>query len=126
MPSDLVPGGQGLVTPQRVEYVLLHVSDLERALAYYRVLYGKERRAAGEQRQFSRSAMARDCCWTGLVRVRQRPAAHHALRHPCQGVRPCRDARRHRYARWHGRGRDEGKVLRLRDVDGIELDLVPG
>ncbi len=42
LPSDLVPGGQGLVTPLRVDNVLLHVSDLERALAYYRILYGKE------------------------------------------------------------------------------------
>jgi catechol 2,3-dioxygenase-like lactoylglutathione lyase family enzyme len=42
VPSDLVPSGQGLVTPLRVDNVLLQVSDLERALAYYRILYGNE------------------------------------------------------------------------------------
>lgn len=41
-PSDLAPGGQGLVTPIRVDHVLLQVSDLERAVAYYRILYGME------------------------------------------------------------------------------------
>ena len=42
VPSDLVPSGQGLVTPLRVDNVLLQVSDLERALVYYRILYGNE------------------------------------------------------------------------------------
>ena len=42
IPSDLVPGGQGLVTPLRVDHVLLQVSDLELAVSYYRILYGME------------------------------------------------------------------------------------
>ena len=42
VPSDLVAAGQGLVTPLRVDNVLLQVSDLDRALAYYRILYGNE------------------------------------------------------------------------------------
>jgi catechol 2,3-dioxygenase-like lactoylglutathione lyase family enzyme len=42
VPSDLVPAGQGLVTPLRVDNVLLQVSDIERALVYYRILYGNE------------------------------------------------------------------------------------
>jgi catechol 2,3-dioxygenase-like lactoylglutathione lyase family enzyme len=42
VPSDLVPGGQGLVTPLRVDNVLVMVSNMDKALAYYRVLYGKE------------------------------------------------------------------------------------
>ena len=39
-PSQLVPWHQGLVTPHGVQSVLLRVRDLERALAWYGVLYG--------------------------------------------------------------------------------------
>lgn len=39
-PSDLVPWHQGLVTPHGVQSVLLRVRDLERALAWYGVMYG--------------------------------------------------------------------------------------
>jgi catechol 2,3-dioxygenase-like lactoylglutathione lyase family enzyme len=39
-PSQLVPWHQGLVTPHGVQTVLLRVSNLERALAWYGVLYG--------------------------------------------------------------------------------------
>jgi len=42
LPSDLVVGGQGLVSPIKVDNVLLQVSDIDRALAYYRLLYGNE------------------------------------------------------------------------------------
>jgi hypothetical protein len=39
-PSQLVPWHQGLVTPHGVQSVLLRVSNIERALAWYSVLYG--------------------------------------------------------------------------------------
>jgi predicted enzyme related to lactoylglutathione lyase len=39
-PSQLVPWHQGLVTPHGVQSVLLRVRDLERALAWYGVMYG--------------------------------------------------------------------------------------
>ncbi len=42
VPSALVAGGQGLLTPLGVDHVLLNVTDLERALVYYRILYGAE------------------------------------------------------------------------------------
>jgi catechol 2,3-dioxygenase-like lactoylglutathione lyase family enzyme len=38
--SPLPVEGEGLVTPQGVDHVLLQVSNLERSLAYYRALYG--------------------------------------------------------------------------------------
>ena len=41
-PSDLVPPQQGLVMPLRVDNVLVQVSSLDKALTYYRLLYGKE------------------------------------------------------------------------------------
>lgn len=40
VPSDLVVPRQGLVTPRGVDHVVLHVSDLERAVQYYEILYG--------------------------------------------------------------------------------------
>jgi catechol 2,3-dioxygenase-like lactoylglutathione lyase family enzyme len=40
-PSELVPWHQGLVTPHGVQTVLLRVRDLERALAWYGILYGQ-------------------------------------------------------------------------------------
>jgi catechol 2,3-dioxygenase-like lactoylglutathione lyase family enzyme len=40
-PSQLVPWHQGLVTPHGVQSVLLRVRDLEKALAWYGILYGK-------------------------------------------------------------------------------------
>ncbi|MEO6186838.1 MAG: VOC family protein, partial [Steroidobacteraceae bacterium] len=45
VPSDLVPALQGMITPERVDSALLRVSNLKKALRYYRTLYGKERRS---------------------------------------------------------------------------------
>jgi catechol 2,3-dioxygenase-like lactoylglutathione lyase family enzyme len=42
VPSDLVEPNKGLVTPLGVDHVLLHVSDLEKGVQFYRILYGKE------------------------------------------------------------------------------------
>lgn len=39
-PSDLVPWHQGMVTPHGVQSMLVRVSNLERALDWYSVLYG--------------------------------------------------------------------------------------
>jgi catechol 2,3-dioxygenase-like lactoylglutathione lyase family enzyme len=39
-PADLVPWREGLVKPRRLDHVLLQVSDLERAVQYYEILYG--------------------------------------------------------------------------------------
>ena len=39
-PSELVPWHQGLVKPHGVDHCVLRVSDLERALAWYSILYG--------------------------------------------------------------------------------------
>ena len=40
-PSQLVPWHQGLVTPHGVHSVLLRVRDLEKALAWYGIMYGQ-------------------------------------------------------------------------------------
>jgi predicted enzyme related to lactoylglutathione lyase len=41
VPSDLVEHGKGLVTPRGVDHVVLHVSNLEKGVEFYQILYGK-------------------------------------------------------------------------------------
>jgi hypothetical protein len=125
VPSDLVTGGQGLVVPQRVDSALLNVSDLKRAVAYYRVLYGKESKSSGKSAVFSfkngsRLLLEQASYVYGKAQTR---IARYGIR-----VSPF-----DRAAVAKGIGAlggtvvsDDGKVLRLRDVDGIELDLVTG
>ena len=58
VPSDLVPGRQGLVVPHGVNHVLLHVSDLEKAVSYYNILYGPETRRENGRVYFDFAASA--------------------------------------------------------------------
>lgn len=123
VPSDLVPGGQGMVTPLRVDHALLNVSDLKRAVAYYRVLYGKESRHSGTSAVFSfrngsRLLLEQASYVYGKAQTR---IARYGIR-----VMPFdRAAVAKGIADLGGKVvSDDGKVLRLRDVDGIELDLV--
>jgi catechol 2,3-dioxygenase-like lactoylglutathione lyase family enzyme len=53
VPSDLVAPNQGLVTPLRVDSALVQVNDLDRALAWYRLLYGREQRRNRERATFA-------------------------------------------------------------------------
>jgi predicted enzyme related to lactoylglutathione lyase len=39
-PSDLVEWRKGLVTPQGIDHMLLHVSNLEKGVQFYQILYG--------------------------------------------------------------------------------------
>jgi catechol 2,3-dioxygenase-like lactoylglutathione lyase family enzyme len=125
VPSDLVPGGQGLVTPLRVDSAQLIVSDLKRAVAYYRVLYGKESKLSGKNAVFSfkngshllleQATYVYGKAQTRIERygIRVNPFDRAAV---AKGI-----------AALGGTVvSDDGKVLRLRDVDGIELDLVSG
>jgi catechol 2,3-dioxygenase-like lactoylglutathione lyase family enzyme len=123
VPSDLVPSQQGLITPQRVNSALLRVSELPKALAYYRILYGKESRSDAHSAQFNfrngsqlqleeisyayGQGTPRISRFGILVKPFDRAAAAAAI------------------ATLGGKlVQDDGKVLRLQDVDGIELDLV--
>lgn len=123
VPSDLVPGGQGLVTPLRVDNVLVYVSDLERALAYYRILYGAESSrddsaavftfANGSRLLLQQTRYEYGMAQTRIarfgIRVEAFDSAAVAAAIPALGGTLV-DA-------------TEG-VLRLRDADGIELELV--
>lgn len=123
VPSDLVPAGQGLVTPLRVEHTLLKVSNLERALEFYRILYGKEARRTRDSAAFeftngSRLLLEATGYAYGNSRAR---IARFGIR-----VRPFdRAAVKAQIPVLGGTVvADDGTALRLRDVDGIELELV--
>jgi catechol 2,3-dioxygenase-like lactoylglutathione lyase family enzyme len=123
VPASFVPPLQGLVTPLRVDHVVLHVSQLDRALAYYRILYGREKSRSGDTATF---------------------AFANGSRLELQGARYVYGAAKPRIARFgilvepFDRAAvaagiaalggtvllNEGKVLRLRDADGIEIELV--
>ncbi|MFO1504543.1 MAG: VOC family protein [Steroidobacteraceae bacterium] len=125
VPSDLVPGGQGLVVPQRVDSAWLIVSNLKKAVEYYRVLYGKESRLSGSNAVFSfrngsRLLLEQATYSYGKAQTR---IARYGIR-----VAPFdRAAVAKGIAAIGGTVvSDDGKVLRLRDVDGIELELVTG
>lgn len=51
-PNQLVPWHQGLVTPHGLQSVLLRVSDMERALAWYGILYGAHQWAPDRSRAY--------------------------------------------------------------------------
>jgi catechol 2,3-dioxygenase-like lactoylglutathione lyase family enzyme len=123
VPASLVPPQQGLVTPLRADHVVVLVSNLDRALEYYRILYGRESRKEADRATFtftngSRLVLesAKYVYGVGKPRITRfgilvEPfdiaavtAGITALGGTVVG--------------------GEGKTLRLRDVDGIELELV--
>jgi catechol 2,3-dioxygenase-like lactoylglutathione lyase family enzyme len=125
VPSELVPPEQGLVTPQRVDYTLLKVSDLKKALQYYRILYGKEskRDAHGATFTFhngSRLLLEETAYVYGTAQVRIARF----------GIRVAAFDRAAAAAGIVALGgkvvQDDGRALRLQDIDGIELDLISG
>lgn len=125
VPSDLVPAMQGVVTPERVDSVLVRVSNLKRALEYYRILYGKERRSDARHAEFafrngSRLLLEEISYVYGQGQVQ---IARFGLR-----VKPFdRAGAAEAIARLGGKVLgDDGRTLRLKDVDGIELELVTG
>jgi len=123
VPSDLVPSQQGLVVPQRVDSVLVRVSNLDKALQFYRTLYGKEasRNAGSAQFNFRNGSRlmleqvsyvydgggpVRIARYGVLVKPFDRAAVAAAI--PQLGGKVVKD---------------DGKVLRLTDADRIELEL---
>jgi len=123
VPSDLVPAQQGLVTPLRVDHVIVQVSQLDSALAYYRILYGPE---SGRDRDSATFAFpngsrlvlesARYVYGAGKPRITRfgilvEPFDHAAA---TAGI----------VALGGTVLSNQNKALRLRDVDGIELELI--
>ena len=122
VPSDLVESNKGLVRPKGVDHVLLHVSDLDKAVQFYRILYGKE---ASRQKNPDRIWFQIGDTRLGLEQAPagQKPRIAHF------GVKV---AAFDRAAVVAGLGKlgaevipspDEPDVVRFRDRDGIPLEL---
>lgn len=125
VPSDLVPGGQGLVSPLRVDNVLVHVSDLERALAYYRILYGAESSRDGSNAVFAFANGSR--LLLQQTRYEYGAAQTRIARYGIRVEAFDRNAVEAGIVALGGTVVDSPEgVLRLRDTDGIELELVFG
>jgi catechol 2,3-dioxygenase-like lactoylglutathione lyase family enzyme len=114
------------VVPQRVDSVLVRVSNLDKALTFYRTLYGKEASRNGGAAQFSFRNGSR-------LLLEQ-------VNYTYDGGGPVRIARFGILVKPFDRAavaaaipqlggklvKDDGKVLRLTDADGIELELATG
>lgn len=126
-PSDIVPGGQGLVTPVKVDNVLLQVSDIDKALAYYRILYGKESsRDANGRVTFAFANGSRL-----LLEPTQYVYGQAETRIARFGIRVeafDRKAVSERITSLGGKvlEAETASVLRFSDVDGNVVELVPG
>lgn len=125
VPSDLVASMQGLVTPQRVDHVIVQVANLDRALAFYRSLYGRESKRERERATFTfRNGTRLTLEAAKYVYGQARPRiVRFGIR-----VAPFDSAAVEAGIAALGGTvvGTEGKSLRLRDADGIELELVPG
>jgi len=127
MPSDLVPGGQGLVIPRGIDHMLLQVSDLERAVQYYNILYGPETRRDANGRvyfEFPASSTSLQ-----LEQSRYEYGLTPKIAHFCIKVAPFdRAAVSAGITALGGTvlpSPDEPEVLRFRDIDGITAELKP-
>ena len=122
VPSDLVEPNKGLVTPKGVDHVLLHVSDVEKAVQFYRILYGKE---ASRQKNPDRVWFQIGDTRLGLEQVPsgQKPRIAHF------GVKVASLDRQAVAAGLRTLGAevvaspDEPDVVRFRDRDGISVEL---
>jgi catechol 2,3-dioxygenase-like lactoylglutathione lyase family enzyme len=125
VPSDFVPGGQGLVTPIKVDHVIVQVGDLDRAVAWYRLLYGREKKRNRSGATFA----FRNGSYLELQQTRYvyGEAKSRISRFGLRTAPFDRAAVEKGIVALGGTviGGERGSV-RLRDVDGTELELVPG
>lgn len=123
VPSTLVPAHQGLVTPLRMDHVVLQVSQLERALAYYRILYGPESARDGDRATFTfpnGTRLVLESTRYAYGESQPRIARYGILVEPFD-----RAATATGIAALGGTVvSNAGNTLRLRDIDGIELEIV--
>jgi len=122
VPSDLVAPKKGLVTPTGVDHVLLHVADLERGARFYRILYGKE---AARERSPERIWFQIGDTRLGLEQAQpgQKPHIEHFGVKVSPFDRAIVTAALTRLGATVAASPDEPGVLRLRDLDGISLEL---
>jgi len=125
IPSDLAPANQGLVVPHGVDHVLLHVSDLDQAVKYYNILYGPE---TTRDLQTGRVVFAFPASDTRLILEQATYEYGDKPRIASFGIKvDAFDSRKVQDALQALGGEvlnaDAG-ILRLKDPDGITLELV--
>ncbi len=127
-PSDLVPHGQGLVKPIGVDHVLLSVSNLDRAVEYYTLLYGPPAR---EDVALGRVFFDFPASNTFLM-LEQKPYVYGKapdIEHFCIKVEPFDQGQVVALLEQLGAtllpSPDEPGVLRFRDLDNIIVELQP-
>ena len=124
VPSPLPIDGEGLVTPIGVDHVLLHVSDLERSLPYYRLVYGAQ--AEGPRNEDGR-------VWFRLERntrigllkapAGETPRIAHVAIKVAAFDRGAVTARLRQLGATVVPSPEEPDVLRFLDIDGIAIEL---
>jgi len=124
VPSPLPIDGEGGVTPIGVDHVLLHVSDLERSLPYYRLVYGAQ--AEGPRSEDGR-------VWFRLERntrigllktpAGQTPRIAHVAIKVAAFDRGAITARLRQLGATVVPSPEEPDVLRFLDIDGIAVEL---
>jgi catechol 2,3-dioxygenase-like lactoylglutathione lyase family enzyme len=122
VPSDLVEPNKGLVTPKGVDHVLLHVSDLEKGVRFYRILYGKEASRQGSpERIWFQIGDTR----LGLQQAQsgQKPHIAHFAVKVAAFDRDALVAGLRKLGAEVVPSPDEAEVVRFRDPDGISVEL---
>jgi catechol 2,3-dioxygenase-like lactoylglutathione lyase family enzyme len=125
VPSDLVESRKGLVTPTGVDHVLLHVSDLQKGVQFYRILYGKEAsREPNPERVWFQIGDTR----LGLQQAAagQKPHIAHFAVKVAPFDRAAVSAALTKLGAPVVASPDERNVLRLQDLDGISFELIAG
>lgn len=124
VPSDLVEPNKGLLTPKGVDHVLLKVSDMNQALKFYRILYGKE---AGHDKKTGRAWFHIGDTRIGLQQAEYKFGDKPRIEHFCIKVAPFEHNAVTAGLKKLGAeiiaSPDEPDVLRFRDVDGITVEV---
>jgi catechol 2,3-dioxygenase-like lactoylglutathione lyase family enzyme len=122
VPSDLVEPNKGLVTPKGVDHVLLHVADLDKAVQFYRILYGKE---AIRQKSPERAWFQIGDTRLGLEKAQagQKPHIAHFAVKVAAFNRDTVVAGLRKLGAEVVASPDEADVVRFRDVDGISVEV---
>jgi catechol 2,3-dioxygenase-like lactoylglutathione lyase family enzyme len=127
VPSNDVPAGQGIVTPLRVDHAVVHVGDLDRALAWYRVLYGREQKKSRGRATFAfRNGTRLELEQTRYAYGEARPRIARFGIRVAPFDRAATEAGIVALGGTVDAKASSAGVLRLRDADGIELELVSG
>lgn len=124
VPSDLAEPNKGLLTPKGVDHALLRVSNLTKALEFYRVLYGKEKT---HDRKTGRTWFHIGDTRLGLEEVEYQFGDHPRIAHFCVKVAPFDRAAVEESLMKLGAevqpSPDEPDVLRFKDPDGITAEV---